>query len=186
HPRLPWPRRSRREVGSQHRDRAVRRGDAAIRGWSRRRAPGPDGRTRRRGPRSPSQWLVTQYTNFSLSESLPLVTYPAATVMPTAEDQRTLALLKKCDVLANLPLEAIQRMLPGAKLAGYRARQVVYLPGDRAQGVFFVAQGRVKISKVTRDGKELTLAYRTGADFFGEPCLLEGGPREEMAEAMET
>src|SRR6185503_2407729 len=44
----------------------------------------------------------------------------------------------------------------------------------------------IKISKVTRDGKELTLAYRTEGDFFGEPCLLEGGPREEMAEAMDA
>jgi CRP/FNR family transcriptional regulator, cyclic AMP receptor protein len=106
--------------------------------------------------------------------------------MPTAEEKRTLSLLRKCEVLAEVPTEVVQRLLPGATLGGYRARQVVYLPGDRAQGVFFLAQGRVKISKVTRDGKELTLAYRTGGDFFGEPCLLEGGPREEMAEAMEA
>jgi CRP/FNR family cyclic AMP-dependent transcriptional regulator len=106
--------------------------------------------------------------------------------MPTAEEKRTLSLLRKCDVLSRVPVEVVQRMLPGAKVVGYRARQVIYLPGDRAQGVFYVAQGRVKISKVTRDGKELTLAYRTGGDFFGEPCLLEGGPREEMAEAMEA
>ncbi len=105
--------------------------------------------------------------------------------MPTADEKRTLSLLRKCDVLANLSTDVLAQMLPGAKIGAYRPRQVVYLPGDRAQGVFFVAQGRVKISKVTRDGKELTLAYRTGSDFFGEPCLLEGGPREEMAEAME-
>jgi CRP/FNR family transcriptional regulator, cyclic AMP receptor protein len=106
--------------------------------------------------------------------------------MPTADEKRTLGLLRKSDVLAHVPVDAVQKMLPGAKVSGYRARQVVYLPGDRAQSVFFVAQGRVKISKVTRDGKELTLAYRAGGDFFGEPCLLEGGPREEMAEAMEA
>jgi CRP-like cAMP-binding protein len=41
------------------------------------------------------------------------------------------------------------------------------------------------VSKVTRDGKELTLAYRVTGDFFGDACLLEGGPREEMVEAME-
>jgi CRP/FNR family cyclic AMP-dependent transcriptional regulator len=106
--------------------------------------------------------------------------------MATAEEKRTISLLRKCDVLADASADVISRLLPGAKLVGYRARQVVYLPGDRAQGVFFLAQGRVKISKVTRDGKELTLAYRSGGDFFGEPCLLEGGPREEMAEAMEA
>ena len=106
--------------------------------------------------------------------------------MPTAEEKRTLGLLRKCDVLAKVPVEAILRLVAGARSTGFRARQVIYLPGDRAQGVFFLAQGRVKISKVTRDGKELTLAYRTSGDFFGEPCLMEGGPREEMAEAMEA
>ena len=106
--------------------------------------------------------------------------------MPTAEEKRTLGLLRKCDVLSHVPGEVVQKIVSGSRVGGYRARQVVYLPGDRAQGIFFIAQGRVKISKVTRDGKELTLAYRTMGDFFGEPCLLEGGPREEMAEAMEA
>ena len=104
--------------------------------------------------------------------------------MPTAEEKRTAGLLKKCDVLSKVPADVILRLVAGAKSTGFRARQVIYLPGDRSQGVFFLAQGRVKISKVTRDGKELTLAYRTAGDFFGEPFLLEGGPREEMAEAM--
>src|SRR6478609_1775778 len=106
--------------------------------------------------------------------------------MPSGEDKRVLGLLRKCDVLANLPVEALQTMLPNLKVGSYRPRQVIYLPGDRAQGVHFLTSGRIKISKVTRDGKELTLAYRTEGDFFGEPCLLDGGPREEMAEAMDA
>ena len=80
---------------------------------------------------------------------------------------------------------ALNKLMAGAQLGTYRARQVVYLPGDRASGIHFVGNGRVKISKVTRDGKELTLAYRATGDFFGETCLLDGGPREEMVEAME-
>src|SRR5262249_28945038 len=67
-----------------------------------------------------------------------------------------------------------------------RRRQVVYLPGDPGQCVYFVNGGRVKISKVTRDGKELTLAYRLPGEIFGELVLIDGGPREEMAEAMEN
>ena len=59
-------------------------------------------------------------------------------------------------------------------------------PGDPGQSVFFVNGGRVKISKVTRDGKELTLAYRGPGEIFGELVMIDGGPREEMAEAMEN
>jgi CRP-like cAMP-binding protein len=106
--------------------------------------------------------------------------------MPTAEDKRALGLLRKCDVLAEIPAEVLAGLLTNVKVGSYRPRQVIYLPGDRAQGVHFLASGRIKVSKVTRDGKELTLAYRTEGDFFGEPCLMEGGPREEMAEAMDA
>jgi CRP/FNR family cyclic AMP-dependent transcriptional regulator len=107
-------------------------------------------------------------------------------VTTNGEDKRALALLRKSDVLSDIPAEALALLAPNLKVGSYRPRQVIYLPGDRAQGVHFLASGRIKISKVTRDGKELTLAYRTEGDFFGEPCLLEGGPREEMAEAMDS
>src|SRR4029078_2564449 len=106
--------------------------------------------------------------------------------MASGEEKQTLALLRRCDVLSDISAEALQALLPGITMGSYRPRQVIYLPGDRAQGIHFLAQGRIKISKVTRDGKELTLAYRTEGDFFGEPCLLDGGPREEMAEAMDS
>jgi len=106
--------------------------------------------------------------------------------MASGEEKQTLAMLRRCDVLADIPADALHALLPGITMGSYRPRQVVYLPGDRAQGIHFLTQGRIKISKVTRDGKELTLAYRTEGDFFGEPCLLEGGPREEMAEAMDA
>jgi CRP/FNR family cyclic AMP-dependent transcriptional regulator len=106
--------------------------------------------------------------------------------MVTGEDKQAVALLRTCEVLADIPADALQALLPGLSIGHYRPRQVIYLPGDRAQGVHFLASGRIKISKVTRDGKELTLAYRSQGDFFGEPCLLGGGPREEMAEAMDA
>lgn len=105
--------------------------------------------------------------------------------MPNAEEKRIVGLLRKASVLAAAPHEVVSRLALGAKLENYRARQVVYLPGDRAFGLHLLAAGRVKVSKVTRDGKELTLSYRTAGDFFGESCLLEGGPREEMVEASE-
>src|SRR4029078_2614162 len=106
--------------------------------------------------------------------------------MPSGEDKQTLALRRRCEGLSDITAEALQALLPGITMGSYRPRQVIYLPCDRAQGIHFLAQGRIKISKVTRDGKELTLAYRTEGDFFGEPCLLDGGPREEMAEAMDS
>ena len=101
------------------------------------------------------------------------------------EEKKVFAILRKVTVFSELGNEALERLVPTARLLNFRARQVVYLPGDRATGLHFLGPGRVKISKVTRDGKELTLAYRSAGEFFGEACLLDTSPREEMVEAME-
>jgi CRP/FNR family transcriptional regulator, cyclic AMP receptor protein len=105
--------------------------------------------------------------------------------MANAEEKKILGILRKSPVLIDASTEALARLAAASQLQSYQPRRVVCLPGDRSVGVHFLAGGRVKISKVTRDGKELTLAYRTTGDFFGESALLEGGPREEMVEAMD-
>jgi CRP/FNR family transcriptional regulator, cyclic AMP receptor protein len=102
------------------------------------------------------------------------------------EDQRALWYLKKIPLFQDLGPDAMTRLAETVQIAEIRRRQVIYLPGDPGRTVYFVNGGRVKISKVTRDGKELTLAYRGPGELFGEIALVEGGPREEMAEAMEN
>src|SRR5208337_2475334 len=75
--------------------------------------------------------------------------------MAHAEEKRILGILRKSPVLADASTDALARLATAAQLQSYQPRRVVFLPGDRAVGVHFLASGRVKISKVTRDGKEL-------------------------------
>jgi CRP/FNR family transcriptional regulator, cyclic AMP receptor protein len=100
--------------------------------------------------------------------------------------KRTLWYLKKIPILAELGPEVLARLSERIALREVRRREVVYLPGDPGNSMFIVNGGRIKISKVTRDGKALTLNYVGPSEVFGETCLIEGGPREEMAEAMEN
>jgi CRP/FNR family transcriptional regulator, cyclic AMP receptor protein len=102
------------------------------------------------------------------------------------DDKRVLWYLKKVPILSDVSAEVLGGIADKVEMKEIRRRQVVYLPGDPGTAVYFVNGGRMKISKVTRDGKELTLAYRGPGDVFGETCLIDGGPREEMAEAMEN
>jgi CRP/FNR family cyclic AMP-dependent transcriptional regulator len=102
------------------------------------------------------------------------------------DEKRALWYLRKIPLLMDCSAETTQKILKTFELREIRRRQVVYLPGDPGDAVYFVNGGRLKVSKVTRDGKELTLAYRVPGEIFGELCLVEGGPREEMAEAMEN
>ena len=102
------------------------------------------------------------------------------------DTKRTLWYLKKIPLLAELGPEVLARLSERVELNEIRRREVIYLPGDPGGSLYFVNGGRVKISKVTRDGKALTLTYCGPSELFGETCLVDGGAREEMAEAMEN
>src|ERR1700742_3565712 len=102
------------------------------------------------------------------------------------DEKRALWYIKKIPLFQDVSHDTIHKLVQAIELKEARRRQVIYLPGDPGQTVYFVNGGRVKISKVTRDGKELTLPYPVAGDIFGELVLIDGGPREEMAEAMEN
>ena len=102
------------------------------------------------------------------------------------EDRRALWYLKKIGLFSEMSPDELNALANLANLEEVRRRRVIFLPGDPGTSVFFVNGGRVKISRVTRDGKELTLAYRGPGEIFGELCMVDGGPRSEMAEAMEN
>lgn len=59
----------------------------------------------------------------------------------------------------------------------------IYLPGERADSVYIVAEGLVKLCHLTVDGKVSTLAFIKIGEIFGELSLLETGTRGEYCEA---
>jgi CRP/FNR family cyclic AMP-dependent transcriptional regulator len=59
----------------------------------------------------------------------------------------------------------------GRTIAEYRKNQVVFSQGDAADAVFYVQRGKVKLTVVSKNGKEAVLAILGLNDFFGEGCL---------------
>lgn len=102
------------------------------------------------------------------------------------DEKRALWYLRKIPMFQSVQLPQLQQLAGEVEIQEIPRRQVIYLPGDPGESVYFINGGRVKCSKVTRDGKELTLAYRGAGQMFGELCVIDGTPREEMAEAMKN
>ena len=61
----------------------------------------------------------------------------------------------------------------------------VYTCGDRAETVYFIESGQIKLLMLSPEGKECLLAIHTAGDIFGELCLSGLGSRLETAVAME-
>jgi CRP-like cAMP-binding protein len=67
----------------------------------------------------------------------------------------------------------------------FQRRQTLYHSGDPAQSVFRVRDGLVRITRMTPEGRILTVRHLIPGDFFGEEAFMDGR-REEIAEALTT
>src|SRR6266498_4920735 len=59
----------------------------------------------------------------------------------------------------------------GRTISRYRKDQIVFTQGEPADAVFYIQQGKVKITVVSEQGKEAVVAILGTGDFFGEGCL---------------
>jgi CRP-like cAMP-binding protein len=62
---------------------------------------------------------------------------------------------------------------------------VIFSKGDEGSSMMAVLAGRVRISAVSADGKEVTLNTIRAGEIFGEIALLDGKPRSADATAQE-
>jgi len=59
----------------------------------------------------------------------------------------------------------------GITIATYRKSCVVFAQADRADAIFYLQSGKLKLSVVSNAGKEAVIAILGPGDFFGEACL---------------
>ena len=55
----------------------------------------------------------------------------------------------------------------------FRRGEAVFHQGDRADVMFLIKSGRVKLAKIFEDGREVILDYRKAGDAFGENMFAE-------------
>jgi CRP/FNR family cyclic AMP-dependent transcriptional regulator len=87
--------------------------------------------------------------------------------------------------LAFNPKTFLVRVSEGRSVASYRRKQVIFSQGDPADAVFYVQKGRVKLSVVSKQGKEAVVALLGADEFFGEGCLAGQLLRMSTATATE-
>lgn len=62
--------------------------------------------------------------------------------------------------------------------------QVIFARGDAGREIYLVVTGRVRISVLTAEGRELSFAHAEPGAIFGEIAMLDGGPRSADATAV--
>ena len=72
----------------------------------------------------------------------------------------------------------------GRSLLDYPKQRVIFAQGDQADAVFYLRQGKVKLTVVSTQGKEAVVALLGEGDFLGEGCLVGQPLRMATATAL--
>ena len=80
------------------------------------------------------------------------------------------------------PKSFLAKVGEGRSIHEYPEAQIVFSQGDSADAVFYLQNGKVKVTVVSKRGKEAVVAILGANDFFGEGCLA--GQRHRMATAV--
>jgi CRP-like cAMP-binding protein len=93
--------------------------------------------------------------------------------------------------LENFNLKEILTLDERKKIAGTAVMQhvpkkeVLYFPSEPSTSIYILKEGKVKISRLTADGKEIILSIIRPGEIFGELAITGQQEREELAEVLE-
>ena len=88
-------------------------------------------------------------------------------------------------VFFDLPEEDQEQMASMMTPRNIKKKGLVYSEGDSADKLYILKEGRIKITRLAEDGKELTMDIIEPGDIFGELTLAGETERETNAEAFE-
>lgn len=94
------------------------------------------------------------------------------------------SLLSKTKLFGGLAEGDLKAVAQAMRPADFTASQVIFQRGDPGKELYLVLNGRVRLSVLSADGRELSFAHATAGQVFGEMATLDGGERSADATAV--
>ncbi|AMN39072.1 Crp/Fnr family transcriptional regulator [Rhodoplanes sp. Z2-YC6860] len=82
------------------------------------------------------------------------------------------------------PVEFLETAAKGRIISTHQKKQVIFAQGDLADSVIYIKKGKVKVTVVSKQGKEAVVAILGADQFLGEGCLIGQPKRLATATAM--
>lgn len=95
-------------------------------------------------------------------------------------------LLKRINIFEMLPAEAMNQLASLVDDRVVKKGSFVFRPDDKGDSIYILKMGRIKISRFSKDGRELVLGVVEPGEMFGEEAVPAGAKkRTAFAEALE-
>lgn len=87
---------------------------------------------------------------------------------------------------AKMPDDFFKRIDTPISTHEYRNKQAIFAQGDKADALFYIRAGHVKLTVTSKGGKNAVIAILREGDFFGEGCVTKKSLRISTATAVEA
>jgi CRP-like cAMP-binding protein len=96
----------------------------------------------------------------------------------------SIELLKKCPLFSEMKEEDLKKILITASSKKIKKREVLFSDGEEAKGFYVILSGKVKLYKISPEGKEQILHVVSAPDAFAEAALFLEGSYPAFAEGL--
>ncbi len=93
--------------------------------------------------------------------------------------------LNKITLFNSLSPSELKELMPYISKISVKKREFIFSEGDPSEWFYIVLSGKVKITKLSQEGKEIILEIIAPTDFFGGLAVIKGFPYPANAIAME-
>ncbi|MCB0115072.1 MAG: Crp/Fnr family transcriptional regulator [Caldilineaceae bacterium] len=93
--------------------------------------------------------------------------------------------LQHIPLFASLPEPLLAELAQRAVKRHYTAGELIFLEGSQAEGYFYLAEGWIKVVKVSADGREQVLRFLGPGETFNEMGVFAQRPNPATAIALE-
>lgn len=93
--------------------------------------------------------------------------------------------LKKVALFSILTESELKEIEPYLVSVAYKKKDVIFSEGEPPEWLYIIVDGKVKLTKLSQDGKEIILEIMSSLDFFGGLAVLRGFPYPANAVVME-
>jgi CRP/FNR family transcriptional regulator, cyclic AMP receptor protein len=98
--------------------------------------------------------------------------------------EKLVELMGRTGLFGGLTVEDRQTIAKLMREQSFEAGQVIFSRGDSSREVFMIVDGRVRLSVVSLEGRELSFHLAEQGAVFGEIAALDGGSRTAFATAV--
>jgi CRP/FNR family transcriptional regulator len=110
------------------------------------------------------------------------MTFAGSSIAPLSQTDR---IGRRVQMFSGLTPEEMARVTAYARSLRKARGEFIYMPGDRADLVYILRQGRVKLSVLSESGKEIAIDIIQSGEIFGEFALVDESLRSNMAQALD-